>query len=316
MTRRRSAKRPRQQQQGSDAAAATEHDKDEPSRKRLRMTGNGGQTQPRKGQSLRPAACEAAAALGNVATTKIGSTPSTSAAAAASATVDHPVLGQLFPSVQRLRDYVLAKLPRSSRIRRRKVAAVGVAQDKAIPVSAVEQDLAHLLDTTLVGHSGLAAGANEDVDAVNRGRRSDGDGRWAQWVDFSQRVDESTVTLSDGASGSIFSQSEVSNVFHGEEDLLLGKYDYNLRFVLTMSRLSISLSGRSLRRPRRPALGRSTCCATGTARTGDPVSSNRRQDGSERFPASSPLRRTHTCICSSSRHGLSCCSCWANLASG
>ena len=154
-----------------------------------------------------------AAALENVSTTKTELATSASAAAAA-ATVDHPVLTQLFPSVQRLRDYVLAKLPRSSRIRRKKVAAVGAAQDKAGPVPEIEQALAHLLDTTLVGHAGLTAAANEADDA-NRGRHSDGDGRWAQWADFSQRGDESTVTLSDGVAGSIFSQSEVCDNFVG-----------------------------------------------------------------------------------------------------
>ncbi|KAH7035079.1 uncharacterized protein B0I36DRAFT_317563 [Microdochium trichocladiopsis] len=123
-------------------------------------------------------------------------------------TVDHPVLSQLYPSVQRLRDYVLAKLLQSSRIRRKKVTAVGKrASSKGKPgkpVSEVEAALAELLDSTLVGHAGY--GTSEDgPGGCYNGR----DGRWDQWVGFSQRADESAVTLSDGVGASTYSQSEI-----------------------------------------------------------------------------------------------------------
>lgn len=109
------------------------------------------------------------------------------------AVVKHALLAQYYSEVQTLRQYVLAKLPASSRIRRRKIAAVGLADPPLAKPD--ETALGSLLDSTLVGRRQHA--------------HTDHDHRWQQWRGFSQKGDESSVTLSDGVKGSIFSQSEV-----------------------------------------------------------------------------------------------------------
>lgn len=113
------------------------------------------------------------------------------------AVVRHALLAQYYPELQTLRQFALAKLPASSRIRRRKIASLGLGQpspDK--PHTAEELALADLLDTTIVARRG-----HDDTSGA--------DHRWQQWVSFSQKGDESYVTLSDGLKGSTFSQSEV-----------------------------------------------------------------------------------------------------------
>lgn len=110
--------------------------------------------------------------------------------------VKHALLAQYYPEIQTLRQYALSRLPSSSRIRRKKIALVGSDRsDPQKPTSADEQALGDLLDSTLVGRRPFP-----DADP---------DHRWNQWVGFSQKGDESYVTLSDGLRGSIFSQSEV-----------------------------------------------------------------------------------------------------------
>jgi hypothetical protein len=111
--------------------------------------------------------------------------------------IQHAVLSQFYGEVLTLRQYVLAKLPASSRVRRKKIAAIG--SEGGAPnagLSEVELSLQALLDNTLVGTSGPP--------------KDEKDNRWDQWVSFSQRGDDSYVTLSDGVAGSIFCQSEVS----------------------------------------------------------------------------------------------------------
>jgi hypothetical protein len=112
----------------------------------------------------------------------------------------HRLLSQLYPNLQTLREYVLAKLPASSRLRRKKITSVGL-QDHAGGKTVTEAELAvaRLLDCTLVGHGG-------QPDATP-------DKRWEQWTSFSQKGDESYVTLADGSAGGTYSQSEV---FHGD----------------------------------------------------------------------------------------------------
>jgi telomerase reverse transcriptase len=104
-----------------------------------------------------------------------------------------------------LRQYALSKLPASSRIRRRKIASVGRA--KTPPEKAATEDelaVGELLDSTIVARRRHA----EAVTETEAGH----DHRWEQWLGFSQKGDESNVTLSDGLKGSIYSQSEVSHV--------------------------------------------------------------------------------------------------------
>ncbi|KAI1262968.1 hypothetical protein F5Y18DRAFT_138184 [Xylariaceae sp. FL1019] len=107
--------------------------------------------------------------------------------------IHHPVISHFYPQVENLRDYVIGKLPSSSRIRRKKVGAVGrFGKSPAVPLSDAEQALGNLLDTTFLGLPNPAS--------------SEEDHRQAEWRDFSQKGDESYVTLSNGVSGFVESQ--------------------------------------------------------------------------------------------------------------
>lgn len=111
--------------------------------------------------------------------------------------VQHPVLSQYYPHVRSLREYIIAQLPSSSRIRRRKISSVGFAiKYPDSPLPDVERSLGALLDTTLVG---FAKPTTEE-----EGYRMDG------WRNFSQRGNESYVTLSNGVAGFVESQALVS----------------------------------------------------------------------------------------------------------
>ncbi|KAL7820076.1 hypothetical protein V8C26DRAFT_440764 [Trichoderma gracile] len=96
--------------------------------------------------------------------------------------VKKDILQQHYPLVCTLREHVLSELPDTSRLRRKKIAALGSSPD----VSEIETRLAHLLDTALVGAS-----------------------TWEQWVSFSQKGDESYVTISKGIASSFGKQSEI-----------------------------------------------------------------------------------------------------------
>lgn len=115
--------------------------------------------------------------------------------------VSHPLLSRLYPQVQTLRDHVLSRLPASSRLRRKKIASVGLAEQssgKTAMVNATEKDVARLLDTTVVAYSAHQEALPDD--------------RWEKWNSFSQKGDESYVTLSDGFAGASYSQTEVQSV--------------------------------------------------------------------------------------------------------
>ncbi|KAK9770635.1 putative Telomerase reverse transcriptase [Seiridium cardinale] len=109
--------------------------------------------------------------------------------------VQHEVLSQYFSEVVTLRTYVLSELPATSRIRRKKIASIGVQKPEIIEISAVEQSVGILLDTVLVGLTEQPKRASDD--------------RWEQWASFTQKGDESYVTLSDGLAGAAHSQSEI-----------------------------------------------------------------------------------------------------------
>ncbi|KAI0136574.1 hypothetical protein BJ170DRAFT_18292 [Xylariales sp. AK1849] len=109
--------------------------------------------------------------------------------------IKHDILGQYFSGVLTLRDYVLLKLPDSSRIRRKRIASIGGEGFAETVVTAVELSVGALLDLTLVGLSGKAKPIS--------------DNRWEQWSNFSQKGDDSYITLSDGLAGAAFSQSEI-----------------------------------------------------------------------------------------------------------
>ncbi|KAI0482976.1 hypothetical protein GGR56DRAFT_218160 [Xylariaceae sp. FL0804] len=124
------------------------------------------------------------------------------APAPAAAQTQHAVLNQYYSRVLTLRDYVVSSLPPSSRIRRKKIAAVGTgARRPSVSSPDVARSLGALLDTTLIGVPALARGRDDaGLDA---------------WKDFSQkqRGDESTVTLSNGIDGFVESQALVSSDF-------------------------------------------------------------------------------------------------------
>ena len=111
--------------------------------------------------------------------------------------VQHAVLDQYYPQLLTLRDYVLLKLPATSRIRRRKIASTGGSSVVSNgETTDIERAVGQVLDTTLVG--------------VVQHTKCIPDKRWEHWETYaSQKGDESHVTLSDGLTGARFSQSEV-----------------------------------------------------------------------------------------------------------
>ncbi|KAI1382064.1 hypothetical protein F4677DRAFT_13815 [Hypoxylon crocopeplum] len=108
----------------------------------------------------------------------------------------HAVLNRFYPQVLTLRNYVLSRLPSTSKVRRKKVTAVGrVAKAPGLPISDVERSLGALLDSTLIGIPKEPETLEED--------------RLKGWQTFSQKGDESYVTLSDGVAGCIETQALV-----------------------------------------------------------------------------------------------------------
>ncbi|KAI2468813.1 hypothetical protein F4781DRAFT_251659 [Annulohypoxylon bovei var. microspora] len=108
----------------------------------------------------------------------------------------HAVLNQFYPQVLTLRNYVLSKLPATSRLRRRKVTAVGIINKSSnSSLSDVERSLGVLLDNTLIGIPG--------------GLQSPEDQLLVGWKSFSQKGDESYVTLSNGVAGFVETQALV-----------------------------------------------------------------------------------------------------------
>lgn len=126
--------------------------------------------------------------------------------------VGYAFLAQYYPKIQTLRSYIIASLPATSRIRRRKIESLGssVPSPQPCPTPShepveLEASLASFLDSTLVVRA----------DAVDQaGSRQQGavDDRREKWLNFSQKGDESYVTLSNGPAGALFSQSEVRNL--------------------------------------------------------------------------------------------------------
>ncbi|KAL1844292.1 hypothetical protein VTJ49DRAFT_2349 [Mycothermus thermophilus] len=117
--------------------------------------------------------------------------------------IKHVLLDRYYSETQTLRQYALAQLPASSRLRRRKIASVGQVRSGSV-VTEDEQKLADLLDNTFVSRRLPRERGHGDQDTQDGPSH-----RWEQWLNFSQKGDESHVTLSDGLKGCIFSQSEI-----------------------------------------------------------------------------------------------------------
>ncbi|EGX91766.1 telomerase reverse transcriptase, putative [Cordyceps militaris CM01] len=132
----------------------------------------------------------------------------------------HPLhrdlLNFFYPHCISLREYALASLPQTSRLRRRKIKSLGTIPERF----ELEKDLCCLLDSTLVCYHQLTP----DV----------ADNRWEQWLSFSQRGEDSSVSLTGGSP--IYSQSEIvdfviwlifsrdNNGFFGPKHLLCDGY--------------------------------------------------------------------------------------------
>lgn len=126
----------------------------------------------------------------------------------------HALLAQYYPNILTLRQYVLASLPASSKIRRKKISALGktdqaAAEDAHPAVQESEKDpdhirasLAKLLDTTIVATHVYPTAFAE----------SQPDGRFQRWTDYSQKGDDSHVTLSGGGAGAVYCQTEVGSL--------------------------------------------------------------------------------------------------------
>lgn len=110
--------------------------------------------------------------------------------------VQHAVLVQYYSQIHTLRDWVLSKLPKPSKIRRRKLANLGLDASSAGKTAWSEDEIAlgSLLDTTLVAvrHVKSEEGQGEPEEEP--------DHRWQKWIAFSQGCggDESYVTISGG----------------------------------------------------------------------------------------------------------------------
>ncbi|KJZ73514.1 hypothetical protein HIM_07070 [Hirsutella minnesotensis 3608] len=118
-----------------------------------------------------------------------GKPPSTGAARVTP--VQRNLLQHCYPVVNTLREFVVGRLPKDSRLRRKKIAALGTRED----CSESESSLARLLDTAL-------------VCAVNVRPKGD-DNVFKQFLSFSQRPDDSYVSVSNGILASIEAQCEI-----------------------------------------------------------------------------------------------------------
>jgi len=108
------------------------------------------------------------------------------------AVVKQALLAQFYPQVLSLREFLISKLPPSSKIRRKKILSVGKKRE-----SETDQKLSKFLDQTLVGVSKHKGVSQEE--------------RLQQWTTFSQRADDS-VSFANTTGVGIFSQSEVGTL--------------------------------------------------------------------------------------------------------
>lgn len=107
--------------------------------------------------------------------------------------VHRDLLSLYYNSVTSLRSHLLAGLPSSSRLRRRKIKLLGTSSNP----SPLEAQLAYILDHALV----CGDATHTALDEV----------RWAQWRAYSstQGQDESTVTITGGPTDAAHLQAEV-----------------------------------------------------------------------------------------------------------
>ncbi|APA07224.1 hypothetical protein sscle_02g019940 [Sclerotinia sclerotiorum 1980 UF-70] len=115
--------------------------------------------------------------------------------------VKQALLNKYYPNVLCLRDYLLSKLPVSSKVRRKKLSSVGRKASANIPYQDGDDDededrvLGDFLDGTLIGVSSNNGLSQED--------------RLKEWVSFSQRGDVSVSTIANSNCTDVYSQSEI-----------------------------------------------------------------------------------------------------------
>jgi telomerase reverse transcriptase len=108
--------------------------------------------------------------------------------------VKQAVLAQYYPQVFTLREYLLFKLPVTSKVRRKKV--LNLKREHSIEGREDCGALSAFLDRTLVG--------------VKESSEISPEERIQQWTSFSQKVDTSDSTFANLSGTGNFSQSEVS----------------------------------------------------------------------------------------------------------
>lgn len=106
--------------------------------------------------------------------------------------VKHALLAKYYPQVVTLREYLVSRLPPSSKIRRKKILSLGHRQRPGNRET--DQQLACFLDQTLVG--------------VSRFKEAGPEERLNEWAAFSQKPDESVSWANLSLLGA-FSQTEV-----------------------------------------------------------------------------------------------------------
>ncbi|CAD6447834.1 90dde13d-292a-4651-93b4-1c553ad6b48e [Sclerotinia trifoliorum] len=115
--------------------------------------------------------------------------------------VKQALLNKYYPNVLCLRDYLLSKLPVSSKVRRKKLLSVGRKASANIQYQdgddGEDEDrvLGDFLDGTLIGVSSNNGLSQED--------------RLKEWVSFSQRGDVSVSNIADSNCTNVYSQSEI-----------------------------------------------------------------------------------------------------------
>ncbi|KAG6032710.1 hypothetical protein E4U41_007160 [Claviceps citrina] len=105
--------------------------------------------------------------------------------------VERHLLPQAYTTVLTLREYALLKLPSISRLRRKKLTVLG----RGDGTTDCERQISHFLDSTL-------------VCSCNAVRPND-DATLEQWLSFSQKGDDSRVTLSGGIPDAANTQAEI-----------------------------------------------------------------------------------------------------------
>jgi telomerase reverse transcriptase len=117
--------------------------------------------------------------------------PGSATSSTKSLVVKQAVLSQYYPKVFSLREYLLSKLPPTSKVRRKKIISIGSRPDE----KDAEKTLSSFLDRTLIGSSESSEPNQKE--------------RWQQWTALSQKPEDDSIASTNLSAGGIYSQSEV-----------------------------------------------------------------------------------------------------------